>query len=151
MTGDIGFRYQVGDDTSLTDPVDDGGSLKGRITLSGPVPRARAFHMIHAPNIENLKSIKVINMKENKGHARCNATGLKYIMEKEDFDYVIPMDGDGEDRPEEIKNFIELSEKVGEQSIIGVKDKTIFKDKTISIFGGGDSALDWAIELLILF
>ena len=28
-----------------------------------------------------------------------------------------------------------------------IKDKTIFKDKTISIFGGGDSALDWAIEL----
>jgi len=28
-----------------------------------------------------------------------------------------------------------------------VKDKTIFKNKTISIFGGGDSALDWAIEL----
>jgi thioredoxin reductase (NADPH) len=28
-----------------------------------------------------------------------------------------------------------------------IKDKNIFKDKTISIFGGGDSALDWAIEL----
>ena len=28
-----------------------------------------------------------------------------------------------------------------------IKDKTIFKDKTVSIFGGGDSALDWAIEL----
>jgi thioredoxin reductase (NADPH) len=28
-----------------------------------------------------------------------------------------------------------------------IKDKSIFKDKTISIFGGGDSALDWAIEL----
>ena len=28
-----------------------------------------------------------------------------------------------------------------------VKNKTIFKDKTVSIFGGGDSALDWAIEL----
>ena len=28
-----------------------------------------------------------------------------------------------------------------------IKDKTIFQDKTISIFGGGDSALDWAIEL----
>jgi thioredoxin reductase (NADPH) len=28
-----------------------------------------------------------------------------------------------------------------------IKDKKIFKDKTISIFGGGDSALDWAIEL----
>jgi len=46
-------------------------------------------------------------MKKNQGHARCIATGLKYIFEKEDFDYVIPMDGDGEDRPEEIKDFLE--------------------------------------------
>ena len=48
-------------------------------------------------HLSNLKSIQVINMKENKGHARCNAAGLKYINEKEEFDYVIPMDGDGED------------------------------------------------------
>jgi len=35
----------------------------------------------------------------------------------------------------------------GNTLFYAVKDKTIFKDKTISIFGGGDSALDWAIEL----
>ena len=35
----------------------------------------------------------------------------------------------------------------GNSLFYSVKDKTIFKDKTISIFGGGDSALDWAIEL----
>ena len=35
----------------------------------------------------------------------------------------------------------------GNSLFYAVKDKTIFKDKTISIFGGGDSALDWAIEL----
>ena len=58
-------------------------------------------------NLSNLKSIQVINMKENKGHARCNAAGLKYINEKEEFDYVIPMDGDGEDRPEELSLLIE--------------------------------------------
>ena len=58
-------------------------------------------------SLNNLKSIQVINMKENRGHARCNAAGLKYINEKEDVDYVIPMDGDGEDRPEEIKMLIE--------------------------------------------
>ena len=29
-------------------------------------------------------------------------SGLKFIVEKENFDYVIPMDGDGEDRPEEL-------------------------------------------------
>jgi len=50
----------------------------------------------------SLKSIQVINMKENKGHARCNAAGLKYISENSDFDLVIPMDADGEDRPEEL-------------------------------------------------
>ena len=43
--------------------VDDSGSLKGRITLSGPVPRARAFHMIHAPNIEFCSRIS-----DGKGH-----------------------------------------------------------------------------------
>ncbi len=57
-------------------------------------------------NLKNLKSVKLINMKKNRGHARCIAAGLKYINEKEDFDYLIPMDGDGEDRPEEIKMLI---------------------------------------------
>ncbi len=63
------------------------------------------------PNIESISSFEIINMKENRGHARCIATGLKYIFEKKEFDFIIPMDGDGEDRPEEIKNFIKLSEQ----------------------------------------
>ena len=75
------------------------------------------------PNIENINTFEIINMKENKGHARCIASGLKYIFEKKEFDFVIPMDGDGEDRPEEIKNFIELSEKAGENSIVGDRVK----------------------------
>ena len=58
-------------------------------------------------DLKNLKSIQIMNMKENMGHARCNAAGLKYINEKEDFDYTIPMDGDGEDRPEEISLLVE--------------------------------------------
>ena len=62
-------------------------------------------------SLENLESIQIIHMKENKGHARCNAAGLKYIYEKEDFDYVIPMDADGEDRPEELSL---LTEKIKE-------------------------------------
>tara|TARA_B100001121_G_scaffold24866_1_gene19243 strand:- start:103 stop:972 length:870 start_codon:yes stop_codon:yes gene_type:complete len=75
------------------------------------------------PNIENISSLEIINMKENRGHARCIASGLKYIFEKKKFDYVIPMDGDGEDRPEEIKNFIQLSEQSGEKSIVGERVK----------------------------
>ena len=74
-------------------------------------------------NLEKLKSIKIINMKENRGHARCNAAGLKYIFEKEEFDYVIPMDGDGEDRPEEIKNFIEHLNYSPDKPIVGERVK----------------------------
>jgi len=51
---------------------------------------------------KNLQVIKIINMKENRGHARSYASGLKYISEKENVDYIILMDGDGEDRPEEL-------------------------------------------------
>ena len=72
---------------------------------------------------ENLQSIKIINMKINQGHARCIATGLKYIFEKEDFDYVIPMDGDGEDRPEEINELINQIQNSKNQPIVGERIK----------------------------
>ena len=58
--------------------------------------------MLIKSNFNNIKSLRVMNMKKNRGHARCNAAGLKFLTEKEDFDYVILMDGDGEDRPEEL-------------------------------------------------
>jgi len=76
-----------------------------------------------SPDLNNLKSVQIINMKENKGHARCIASGLKYIYEKKEFDYVIPMDGDGEDRPEEIKDFIELTDQSEDKSIVGERIK----------------------------
>tara|TARA_B110000967_G_scaffold33650_1_gene32347 strand:- start:3653 stop:4525 length:873 start_codon:yes stop_codon:yes gene_type:complete len=55
----------------------------------------------------NISSIKIINMHKNRGHARCNAFGIKYLSRSENLDYVILMDGDGEDRPEEIKLLVD--------------------------------------------
>ena len=74
-------------------------------------------------NLNNLNSIKIINMKENQGHARCNAAGLKHIFENEEFDYVIPMDGDGEDRPEEIKQLIDNLNYHPDKPIVGERIK----------------------------
>ena len=74
-------------------------------------------------DFNNIYSIKILNMKINQGHARCIATGLKYIFEKEDFDYIIPMDGDGEDRPEEIKEFINQIEYSNNNPIVGERVK----------------------------
>ena len=51
---------------------------------------------------KKLKSVTIINMKKNNGHARCIAAGLKYLKNDGDFDYIVPLDGDGEDRPEEL-------------------------------------------------
>ena len=74
-------------------------------------------------NLDNLNSIKIINMKENRGHARCNASGLKHIFENEEFDYVIPMDGDGEDRPEEIKQLVDNLNYNSDKPIVGERIK----------------------------
>ena len=74
-------------------------------------------------NFDNIKSIKIINMKINQGHSRCIATGLRYIFEKEDFDYVIPMDGDGEDRPEEIKEFLNKIKDSNNKALVGERIK----------------------------
>jgi hypothetical protein len=79
--------------------------------------------LIEKNDLVNIFSLKIINMKKNQGHARCIATGLKYIYEKENFDYVIPMDGDGEDRPEEITEFINQIQNSNNQPIVGERIK----------------------------
>ncbi len=63
---------------------------------------------------KSLVSFRIVNMKENQGHARCNATGLRYINSNTKYDYVIVMDSDGEDRPIEIKDLVnEISKNPG--------------------------------------
>ena len=74
-------------------------------------------------NFDNISSLKILNLKKNQGHTRGIATAMKYVYEKDDFDYVIPMDGDGEDRPEEIKNFLNKIDVTNGNAIIGERVK----------------------------
>jgi len=74
-------------------------------------------------NYKKIKSIKILNMKENRVHQRCIAAGLKYIYEKENFDRVIVMDADGEDRPEELNDFYKKSEENPDLTITGNRYK----------------------------
>ncbi len=66
--------------------------------------------------------MKILNMRQNKGHARCNAFGIRYIFQNKNFDNLILMDGDGEDRPEEIKSLIK---KIFENPKISVVAKRV--------------------------
>ena len=74
-------------------------------------------------NNSNFKSIKILSMDENRGHARCNAFGIRYVCKNENFDYLILMDGDGEDRPEEIKSFINKIKKEPDKSVVAKRVK----------------------------
>ena len=56
-------------------------------------------------------------------HQRCIAAGLKYICENENFDHVIIMDADGEDRPEEINDFLDKVQENPKMTITGNRFK----------------------------
>ncbi len=71
---------------------------------------------------KNFNSLKIINMKNNRGHARCNAFGIRFINSNENCDYVIVMDSDGEDRPQEIKNLVD---RITEEPNISVVAKRV--------------------------
>ena len=72
---------------------------------------------------KKIKSIKILNMKKNQVHQRCIAAGLKYICENEDFDRVIIMDADGEDRPEELNDFFKKAKENPNMTITGNRFK----------------------------
>ena len=81
---------------------------------------------IQPPELEkpsNLWSVELLDMIENRGHARCNAFGIRYIFKNKKFDNLILMDGDGEDRPEEIKSLIEKIEENPSLSVVAKRVK----------------------------
>ena len=73
--------------------------------------------------LKNIKSINIINMKKNQGHAKCNAFGIRHINKNELFDYVILMDGDGEDRPIEIKDLVDMVSVQPDISVVAKRMK----------------------------
>ena len=71
----------------------------------------------------NIKSLEILNMRENRGHARCNAFGIRHVLQNKDFDYLILMDGDGEDRPIEIKSLVEAINNKPTVSVVAKRIK----------------------------
>ncbi|MDC1130320.1 glycosyltransferase [Pelagibacteraceae bacterium] len=81
---------------------------------------------VNQPNLvkpNNIKSLQILNMKKNKGHARCNAFGIRYVFKNKEFNNIILMDGDGEDRPIEIKNLVNEILKNPNNSVVAKRVK----------------------------
>ena len=70
-----------------------------------------------------INSVKIINLIKNGGHRKAIATGLKYCQENLEYDYIIPMDGDGEDRPEELKDFFNQVQETQPEVITATRVK----------------------------
>ena len=68
-------------------------------------------------------SMEILNMKENRGHARCNAFGIRYVFQNKKFDNLILMDGDGEDRPVEIKSLVNKVNEQPNKSVVAKRVK----------------------------
>ena len=72
----------------------------------------------------NFIDTTILNLKVNIGHQRAIAVGLQYIYnEKDDYDYVVVMDSDGEDKPEDIILLLEKATKEGSKKIIFAQRK----------------------------
>lgn len=66
----------------------------------------------------------VLNLKINIGHQRAIAVGLQYIYnEVSDYDFVVVMDSDGEDKPHDIEVLIKKAELEKEKKIIFAQRK----------------------------
>ena len=71
----------------------------------------------------HIKNFEILNMKKNRGHARCNAFGIRYVFENKQFDNLILMDGDGEDRPVEIKSLLNTINEKPDVSVVAKRVK----------------------------
>lgn len=68
--------------------------------------------------------IEIITLKSNVGHQRAIAIGLQYINDvKTDFDFVVVLDSDGEDRPEDIVTLVSKCEEQNSKNIIFAQRK----------------------------
>ena len=74
-------------------------------------------------DFKKIKSVDLINIKNNQGHTRCNATGIKYLSEKKNFDYLLVMDGDGEDNPKDLPQLIKKTLERKNVSIVATRKK----------------------------
>ena len=70
-----------------------------------------------------LETIEILNMRINQGHAICLANGIHYALKNYDFDHLILMDADGEDRPVEIFDLINKAKELKNISVVAKRVK----------------------------
>tara|TARA_A100001011_G_scaffold47512_1_gene44958 strand:+ start:3889 stop:4761 length:873 start_codon:yes stop_codon:yes gene_type:complete len=71
----------------------------------------------------HINTVEILNMKINQGHAISLANGIKYALNNYEFESLILMDADGEDRPVEISDLINKANELKNISIVAKRVK----------------------------
>lgn len=91
--------------------VDDGSS-------EGAQPQ-----LIDAEACHNINRISVIQLASNMGHQRAIAAGLFAAVEAGDYESIVIMDSDGEDRPRDVIELVEQQRRSNGQAIVAKRAK----------------------------
>ena len=68
--------------------------------------------------------IEIVSLKNNVGHQRAIAIGLQYInTERSNFDFVVVLDSDGEDKPQDILKLVSKCEDLNSKKIVFAQRK----------------------------
>jgi hypothetical protein len=67
---------------------------------------------------EALRSVSVLALRRNLGHQRAIAVGLAHLEARAPADYVVVMDGDGEDDPADVPRLLEEARRIGGDRIV---------------------------------
>ena len=90
-----------------------------------------------------LTSVEILHLRRNLGHQRAIAIGLAYLESEGSSDAVIVMDGDGEDRPEDVNRLLDKLKSDGGAGVV-------FAERTRRSEGIIFTALYWAYRLVHL-
>jgi hypothetical protein len=65
-----------------------------------------------------LRGLRLVTLRRNVGHQRAIVLGLAYLHRRGDFDAVVVMDADGEDRPADVPRLVAEFERLGRRAIV---------------------------------
>ncbi|MCW5312705.1 glycosyltransferase [Nostoc sp. KVJ3] len=82
----------------------------------------------------HIQAVNILRLRRNVGHQRAIAVGLCYVYKNFNCDFVVVMDGDGEDNPFEIEHLLNISDQTGNNKIIFARRSKRSENCTFKFF-----------------
>jgi hypothetical protein len=98
------------------DPILVAHALRAKVLLVDDGSPGR--QAVNCGALQAIASVDVLRLKRNLGHQRAIAIGLAYVEANLPCDAVLVMDGDGEDRPEDVPRLVQTFAEASPATIV---------------------------------